>query len=284
MFAQSEEFKYGLGNRIGIGVGAGTEGIGVDVSTCFNKYFGVRAGLNFMPDINIKTDVDIEPNVEGLPPLSGDDATLNVKGSLKRTSFDVKFDCYPTGGTFFVTAGFSVGGEKLVQVTGHSDYIQNNYALADQYGIQIGDYNIPFDENGDVNGGLKVNNFRPYLGLGFGRLIPKNRIGFRFEMGVQFHGKPKVYADGVDVKNFDRPQYKKMLRKLNGNTVLFIKSIDRLGRNYADLNEQWRIITKEKRADIVVIDMPLLDTRREKNLLGTFISDIVLALLSYVAV
>lgn len=198
MFAQSEEFKYGLGNRIGIGVGAGTEGIGVDVSTCFNKYFGVRAGLNFMPDINIKTDVDIEPNVEGLPSLSGDDATLNVKGSLKRTSFDVKFDCYPTGGTFFVTAGFSVGGEKLVQITGHSDYIQNHYALANQYGIQIGDYNIPFDENGDVNGGLKVNNFRPYLGLGFGRLIPKNRIGFRFEMGVQFHGKPKVYADGVD--------------------------------------------------------------------------------------
>ena len=200
MFAQSEEFKYGLGNRIGIGVGAGTEGIGVDVSTCFNKYFGVRAGLNFMPDINIKTDVDIEPNV---PNVSGgaipdEESTLNVKGSLKRTSFDVKFDCYPTGGTFFVTAGFSVGGEKLVQITGHSDYILNNYALANQYGIQIGDYNIPFDKNGDVNGGLKVNNFRPYLGLGFGRLIPKNRIGFRFEMGVQFHGKPKVYADGVD--------------------------------------------------------------------------------------
>lgn len=65
--------------------------------------------------------------------------------------------------------------------------------------------------------------------------------------------------------------------------MLFVKSIDRLGRNYKDLNEQWRIITKEKGADIVVIDMPLLDTRREKNLLGTLISDIVLALLSYVA-
>jgi len=64
---------------------------------------------------------------------------------------------------------------------------------------------------------------------------------------------------------------------------LFVKSIDRLGRNYKDLNEQWRIITKEKGADIVVVDMPLLDTRREKNLLGTLISDIVLALLSYVA-
>ena len=67
------------------------------------------------------------------------------------------------------------------------------------------------------------------------------------------------------------------------NFVLVIKSIDRLGRNYAELNEQWRIITKEKGADIVVLDMPLLDTRREKNLLGTLISDIVLALLSYVA-
>lgn len=198
MFAQSGDLKYGLGNRIGIGVGAGTEGIGVDVSTCLSKYFGVRAGLNFMPDINIKTDVDIEPNTENLPPLSDEESTLNVKGSLKRTTFDLKFDCYPTGGSFFVTAGFSVGGDKLVQVTGHSDYIQNNLNLAKNYGIQIGDYNIPFDENGDVNGGLKVNNFRPYLGLGFGRLIPKNRIGFRFEMGVQFHGKPKVYADGVD--------------------------------------------------------------------------------------
>ena len=74
-----------------------------------------------------------------------------------------------------------------------------------------------------------------------------------------------------------------MLRKLDKDTVLFIKSIDRLGRNYAGLNEQWRIITKEKGADVVVIDMPLLDTRREKNLLGTFISDLVLNIFSYVA-
>ena len=73
------------------------------------------------------------------------------------------------------------------------------------------------------------------------------------------------------------------MQRLDRYCVLFVKSIDRLGRNYADLNEQWRIITKEKGAEIVVIDMPILDTRREKNLLGTFISDIVLALLSYIA-
>lgn len=93
----------------------------------------------------------------------------------------------------------------------------------------------------------------------------------------------QIYMDKQSGKDFDRPQYKRLLRKLDNNSVLFVKSIDRLGRNYADLNEQWRIITKEKGADIVVIDMPVLDTRQDKNLLGTFISDMVLALLSYVA-
>ncbi|MFR8524039.1 MAG: recombinase family protein [Gallintestinimicrobium sp.] len=100
------------------------------------------------------------------------------------------------------------------------------------------------------------------------------------EVGVL---KENIYMDKLSGKNFDRPQYKKLMKKLDRNSVLVIQSIDRLGRNYTDLNEQWRIITKEKRADIVVIDMPLLDTRQEKSLLGTFISDIVLALLSYVA-
>ncbi|MBR5969062.1 MAG: recombinase family protein [Lachnospiraceae bacterium] len=100
------------------------------------------------------------------------------------------------------------------------------------------------------------------------------------EMGLS---DKQIYVDKQSGKDFDRPQYKKLLRRLDSNSVLFIKSIDRLGRNYTDLIEQWRIITKEKNADIVVLDMPLLDTRKEKSLLGTFISDLVLALLSYVA-
>ena len=100
------------------------------------------------------------------------------------------------------------------------------------------------------------------------------------EMGVP---ERQIFMDKLSGKDFERPQYKKMLKKLDSNSVLYVKSIDRLGRNYLDLNEQWRIITKEKGADIVVLDMPILDTRREKNLLGTFISDIVLSLLGYVA-
>ena len=100
------------------------------------------------------------------------------------------------------------------------------------------------------------------------------------QAGVQ---EENIFIDKISGENFDRPQYKKMIKKLDNKSVLFIKSIDRLGRNYKDLNKQWHIITKERGADIVVIDMPLLDTRHEKNLVGTLISDIVLALLSYVA-
>ena len=107
----------------------------------------------------------------------------------------------------------------------------------------------------------------------------RQRIALK-EMGVP---EKQIYMDKQSGKDFNRPQYKRLLRKLDNNSVLFVKSIDRLGRNYADLNEQWRIITKEKGADIVVIDMPLLDTRMEKNLLGTFISDLVLNIFSYVA-
>ena len=84
-------------------------------------------------------------------------------------------------------------------------------------------------------------------------------------------------------KDFDRPQYKRLLRKMKKDDLLCIKSIDRLGRNYAEILEQWRVLTKEKGIDIVVLDMPLLDTRRGKDLMGTFLSDIVLQVLSFVA-
>lgn len=120
---------------------------------------------------------------------------------------------------------------------------------------------------------------------GYMRVSSKEQNEDRQRVALTEIGVPvkNIYMDKQSGKDFERTQYKRMLRKLDENSVLYIKSIDRLGRNYEELNEQWRIITKEKKADIVVIDMPLLDTRREKNLLGTFISDIVLALLSYVA-
>lgn len=92
-----------------------------------------------------------------------------------------------------------------------------------------------------------------------------------------------IFIDKQSGKDFKRPMYMQMLKKLKKDDVLYITSIDRLGRNYEEILEQWRILTKEKQIDIVVIDMPLLDTRRGKDLMGTFLSDIVLQLLSFVA-
>ena len=92
-----------------------------------------------------------------------------------------------------------------------------------------------------------------------------------------------IYMDKQSGKDFNRPQYKRLMRRIKQNDLIYIKSIDRLGRNYAEIQEQWKLITKDRKADLYVIDMPLLDTRREKSLLGTFISDLVLTLLSYVA-
>lgn len=100
------------------------------------------------------------------------------------------------------------------------------------------------------------------------------------EVGVS---EKNIYMDKQSGKDFNRPQYKKLLRKMKKDDLLYIKSIDRLGRNYSEILEQWRILTKEKGIDIVVLDMPLLDTRRGKDLMGTFLSDIVLQVLSFVA-
>ena len=95
--------------------------------------------------------------------------------------------------------------------------------------------------------------------------------------------KTNIFIDKQSGKDFERPRYKKLIKRLKKDDLLYIKSIDRLGRNYNEIQEQWRILTKEKAVDIVVLDMPLLDTRRGKDLMGTFLSDIVLQVLSFVA-
>lgn len=95
--------------------------------------------------------------------------------------------------------------------------------------------------------------------------------------------RKNIYLDKQSGKDFARPNYMKMVKKLRRNDLLYIKSIDRLGRNYKEVQEQWRILTKEKGVDICVIDMPLLDTRTAKDLMGTFIADLVLQILSFVA-
>ena len=92
-----------------------------------------------------------------------------------------------------------------------------------------------------------------------------------------------IYVDKISGKDFNRPNYTRLIKKLREGDIIYILSIDRLGRNYEEIQRQWKYITQDKKADIVVIDMPLLDTRREKDLIGTLIGDIVLQILSFVA-
>lgn len=117
------------------------------------------------------------------------------------------------------------------------------------------------------------------------RVSTKDQNEDRQRLAMTEFGVPEsnVISDKLSGKDFERPGYKRLMRKLKEGDVLVVKSIDRLGRNYDEILEQWRIITKEKSAAIVVLDMPLLDTRRGKDLTGALISDIVLQLLSYVA-
>ncbi len=121
--------------------------------------------------------------------------------------------------------------------------------------------------------------------VGYARVSTKEQKEDRQIAALLEAGVPKgqIFVDKVSGKDFERPQYQEMLDGLDADTVLFVKSVDRLGRNYKELMEEWRVITKEKGADIVVLDMPILDTRAEQNLTGKVISDIVLTLLSFVA-
>lgn len=121
---------------------------------------------------------------------------------------------------------------------------------------------------------------------GYVRVPTREQNEDRQVISLTAFGVPEdhLYMDKLSGKNFERPAYQRLVRRLKPGDLLVISSIDRLGRNYEEILQQWRVITKERRADVVVLDMPLLDTRqKDKDLTGTFVADLVLQILSYVA-
>ena len=133
----------------------------------------------------------------------------------------------------------------------------------------------------DRNGGLRIAG-KIY---GYIRVSSQDQNEDRQLIALKEVGVPEknIYLDKQSGKDFNRPQYKGLMRKMKKDDLLYIKSIDRLGRNYEEILQQWRMLTKDEGIDIVVLDMPLLDTRQGKDLLGTFIADLVLQILSFVA-
>lgn len=213
------EYKRGIFNHVGLNVGAGTEGISVGVAAPVTNFLEVEAGVNIMPSFKLSGDLDVDVNTDDLPPVPvpnvqyPSSATIHAEGSFDRTTFNVKANLYPFGGgsKFFIAAGLSIGGEKIAEVTGSCDelrkfsneYLKNNQTLEQQFrkaiSANLGGYNLELDENYNLQGDIRCKNVRPYLGLGFGRLVPKNRLGMRLELGCQFMGKLKVYQNGNEI-------------------------------------------------------------------------------------
>lgn len=180
---------FGIANHLGVGVGVGTNGISVEAATPITRFLALRAGVHFMPNFKFNTDVDAYFTRPGETYPSSESVDLSC--GLGRTQGSVILNVYPIpGASFFIAAGGYFGGDKLIKIDGHTEALKN---IGGE--IEIGDYNIPVDKNGDVRGGLKVKGFRPYLGLGFGRSVPKRLLAFNFELGVQFQGKPKPYTE-----------------------------------------------------------------------------------------
>ena len=209
-----KEYKRGFLNHVGINVGAGTEGISVGLAAPVTSFFELEAGVNVMPSFKLSGDLDVDVNTSSLPQVGVDyptGATIHAEGSFDRTTFNVKANLYPFGGgsKLFIAAGLSIGGEKIAEVNGSCDQLREfsqnlpTQELKDQFrqavSANLAGYNLQFDENYNVQGDIRCKNVRPYLGLGFGRLVPKNRLGMRLELGCQFMDKLKVYQNGTEV-------------------------------------------------------------------------------------
>ena len=207
------QFKRTAFNHVGLNAGVGTEGISIGVAAPVSNFVELEAGVDILPkflsiseQMNITADASII--VQGQS-VRIPNSKVDVDADFSRTAFHAKANIYPFGGNskFFVAAGFAMGGAKLAKLSGHSDdlaqfiskYPEYSDEILKNVGADLSDYNIKFDKNGDINADLRCNSFRPYLGLGFGRVVPKNRLGFRWEIGCQYMGKLKVYQNGSEV-------------------------------------------------------------------------------------
>ena len=209
------EYKRGLFNHVGLNVGAGTEGISVGLAAPVTSFLEVEAGVNVMPSFKLSGDLDVDYDSSSLPQVPTvtypTSATIHAEGSFDRTTFNVKANLYPFGGgtKFFIAAGLSIGGEKIAEVSGSCDELRDfsqklpTQELKDQFrqavSANLAGYNLQFDENYNVQGDIRCKKVRPYLGLGFGRLVPKNRLGMRLELGCQFMDKLKVYQNDTEI-------------------------------------------------------------------------------------
>ena len=210
MKAQDVE-EFGLFDHVSLGVGVGTTGIGIEAAAPLGNHFQLRAGYTFDPGIKYKQNVDYK--------YHGDKYTTKAEAELNIGDVNLLVDWYPfTNKTFRVTAGAYIGKERFVTA-------QNLDPLAHDpdEGIYIGDKFIRVGDDKIAHAAIKVNAFKPYLGIGFGRAVAKSRLAFNFDLGVQFWGKPTLVGLDPDTGKWEEAKKSSDLGK-EGDEFLDILS------------------------------------------------------------
>ena len=205
--------ETGVGNHLAWGVGFGTEGINVSIATDMTQYAELEFGVNYAPGFSKKSNGGVFYNPQAgsqrsyLSYENNKEVTVGVKTSINRATLDFKGSFYPFAqkNDFFIAAGVSFASKEIATIKGScsANGISDDIIKGQNLFVRAGKFLLPIDkENGELvaNGSCQVNSVRPYVGLGYGRLVPKNNLGFRVEAGCQFSGDVKVFHDDKEVE------------------------------------------------------------------------------------
>lgn len=205
--ASAQKESAGIADHLGISAGIGTTGITVDLSTMFTDYIGLRVGADIFPNLKLNTDLDLGfddaskaayQNMFDKPLVS----EIAVQGKTALSAGHLLVDVYPFKSSFHVTVGAYIGSKDVIsiynkvdgQLQDITDFNKQAGALGvKKIGLELGDYFLEPDERGNVDACIRVNDFRPYVGIGFGRAVPKKRLACQFDLGVQLWGNPEIY-------------------------------------------------------------------------------------------
>ena len=208
-FAQLDSDDYGILNHVSVGVAAGTDGIGFQIAAPLTYHFAVRAGYSFMPSLKYTQNLTLDKGDIAAFKVNGKYVhDVDLEGKLNIGNFSLLFDIYPSKkSSFRFTAGAYIGKSDIVTISNKEPFMNPEYAgkagidLSRAGSTPMEKYTIVTDAEGNLDAKVKVNGFKPYIGIGFGRAVPKNRVGLQFDLGVQFWGKPELqtnlmYYDG----------------------------------------------------------------------------------------
>lgn len=242
----------GIAEHFGVGVGIGTTGVTIDASTMITDYVGVRVGADIFPSFKLNTELDLDfsdisenafvTNKYGQLPKN---IEVQGKTSLGAGHLLVDLHPFPLKSSFRVTVGAYIGSGDIVSVynkedgllsaiTRFNNDVDNNLLPnnVEKIGVELGDYFLAPDEKGNVKASIRVNSFRPYLGIGFGRAVPRNRIGCQFDLGVQFWGSPAIYTQDHKLTeqdlNGDDGGMIKILSKVSVYPALTLRLVGRI--------------------------------------------------------